>query len=74
MKCFHSISLGWGCGSFDGLFNEAKVIAVSNSCKVNFEFNGVKVNITEFSTLQVTGERVQSAIQNKQISAFGEET
>jgi len=74
MSVFHRICLGGAMGSFDLLFKEASRLSNLTEMLVDFDFNGVKVNIAPKSTLAYTWIKTQEAIKLEGICSFGEGT
>lgn len=72
MKCnWSNVSLGWRSGSIDNMTKEAIVIAILLDTKVNFEFNGVTVNVSKNSDWRDVTISVHEAIQSGKISVYG---
>lgn len=72
MKCNWShVSLGWRSGSIDNMTKEAIEVAKTLDTKVDFEFNGVKVNVSKHSDWKDVTIDVHEAIQSGKKSVYG---
>ena len=72
MKCnWSNVSLGRRGGIISDMTKEAIVIAKLLDTKVNFEFNGVTVNVSKYSDWRDVTISVHEAIQSGKISVYG---
>lgn len=73
MKClWNNVDLGWRAGDIWTMTRDAIAIAGTLDTKVSFEFNGVKVNVTKSSTIELVADKTILAVKQKQMSVYGE--
>ena len=73
MNCSWShVDLGFRFGDIGSMSKEAIEIAKLLDTKVSFVFNGVKVNVTKFSSYDTVAHAALDAVRDGKISAFGE--
>lgn len=71
MKHFTHITLDWSIGTIGGMTEEAIELAKLTDMKVSFTFNGVKVNVTKQTTLQIATDAL-NAVREGKGSVYGE--
>ncbi|HHB9680589.1 TPA: hypothetical protein ACOAY7_002972 [Vibrio cholerae] len=72
MKCdWSNISLGFRFGTIDDMTKEAIEVAKLLDTKVNFEFNGVLVNVSKHSDVEDVCFKTMDALKIGKKSVYG---
>lgn len=72
MKCnWSNVSLGFRFGTIDDMTKEAIEVAKLLDTKVNFEFNGVTVNVSKHSDVEDVYFKTMDALKIGKKSVYG---